>query len=157
LALVGAAALVACVWSASGSPRITLTNTGLSLEHPRPRVAWGLAGGVVLALLAAATPSRMLRVTLATGAALATAMAGQRLAYRLDAGPETLIARDLLGATAMSWREVDRVEIGPDQLVVRGQGDARIDVATAHLHPEVRTTLERIISRRVAESRASAR
>jgi hypothetical protein len=129
----------------------------MRLEHPRSRAAWGLAGGVVLGLLAIGTTRRTARAALVTAAALAAVMAAQRLAYRLDAGPEALVERDLLGATALPWRDVERVQIEPNRLVVRGRGERRIEVATAQLHPEVRATLERLISRRVAEGKSGAR
>ena len=49
---------------------------------------------------------------------------------------------------------IDRaVARGPS--VVVGRGTARIGVPTAHLHPDVRATLERVISRRVAESKTT--
>jgi hypothetical protein len=155
--VLGALALAACLWGAGGSPRVRLLNEGLRLEHPPARGAWGLAGAAGLGLLAAAVPRRGLRLTLAACAVLAAALAGQRLLYRLEAGPQALTARGLLGTTALPWREVTRVDTGHQELLVSGTGDTQIRVVTAGFDPELRTTLERAISRRVAESRANAR
>jgi hypothetical protein len=154
LALLGAAALAACIWAESAARRLTLANTGVRLEYPPGRAAWGLAGALGLALLAAGVPRRGPRLALAGAAVLAAALAAQRLAYRLDAGPQALVASGLLGSTSLPWREVSGVDSGPDALVVRGHADARIRVRTSDLHPDLRVTLERTISSRIAESRS---
>jgi hypothetical protein len=155
LALLAAAALACCLWGASGARRLTLLNTGARLEYPPGRAAWGLAGALGLALLAAGVPRHRPRVVLVSTAILAAVLAAQRLTYRLDAGPQALVARGLLGSTSLPWREVSRVDSGPDALVVLGHADARIRVSTADLHPDLRVTLERTISSRIAESRGA--
>lgn len=157
LALLGLVAFAACAWGAGGAPRVTLLNTGIRIEHSPARVGWGLAGAAGLALLAAAVPRRALRLVLAGAAVLAATFAAQRLVYRLDAGPQALVERGLFGETALPWREVSRVESTPEGLVVWGGPDARVRVATTGYHPDLRVTLERAISRRIAESRATAR
>jgi hypothetical protein len=156
LALLGVAALAACLWGAFGAPRVRLLNTGMRIEHPPARGAWGLAGAAGLGLLAVAVPRGGLRMALAVGAALAAALAGQRLAYRLEAGPQALVARGLFGTRTLPWREVSRVDTGREGLVVWGANEAQIRVVTTDFDPALRATLERAISRRVAESRAGA-
>jgi hypothetical protein len=155
LALLAAVALAACVWSESGTRRLTLLNTGVRLEYPPARAVWGLAGALGLAVLAAGVPRRGSRLALAGAAVLAAALAAQRLAYRLDAGPQALVVSGLLGSTSLPWREVSRVDSEPDALVVLGHADTRIRVSTADLHPDLRVTLERTISSRIAESRGA--
>ena len=59
--------------------------------------------------------------------------------------------------TALPWGEVTRVDTGHQELLVSATGDRQIRVITTGFDPELRTTLERAISRRVAESRAGAR
>lgn len=157
LALLGAAALAACAWGARSAPRVRLLNTGIRIEHPLARGAWGLAGAAGLAVLAAAAPRPRLRFALAGVACIAAALAARRLAYRLDAEPGALVWRGVFGETSLAWREVSRVETGHDFLAVWGRGEARIRIDTAGFPPELRVTLERAISRRVAEARPGAR
>jgi hypothetical protein len=155
--LLGALAFGACAWGARGAPHVTLLNTGIRIEHPHARGAWGLAGAGGLALLATVVPRRALRFALAGAAVLAAAVAAQRLVYRLEAGPQALVVRSLFGESVLPWREVSRVDSRPEELVVWGRQDAQIRVAMGPYPPDLRVTLERAISRRVAESRATAR
>jgi len=149
---VSAAAVIGGAWLSLGPPGLTLRNAGIRIEYPRARGLWGLAAGGGLALAAAAASKRWLRVTLA-GAAIAAALASaERLRYRLEAGPEALVTRGVLGETALSWRDVSRVELGPEILVVWGRADAQIRVVTSDFSLDHRATLERTIARRVAEN-----
>jgi hypothetical protein len=156
--IVSAAALtVAAAVASRGAPRLTLLNTGIRVEYPRPPVIAGLGIAVGAALAAAAAPRRWMRLTLAGAAVLAAAAAAGRLRYRLDAGPHTIVSRGLLGETTIAWRDVSRLETGPEILVVWGQADAQIRIVTSDFLPDHRATLERTIARHVGENISPAR
>jgi hypothetical protein len=149
---VSAAAVIGGSVFSQGPPALTLQNTGIRIEYPRGRGLAGLGGAAGFALAAVAVSRRWLRLALASAAVLASAVAADRLLYRLEAGPRALVARGALGDTTLAWSDVSRVEAGPEILVVWGRGDAQIRVATSDFGPELRATLERTIARRVAEN-----
>jgi hypothetical protein len=97
-------------------------------------------------------PRRWLRL-LGALACLGFAIFGlDRLLYRLEAGPEALSSRGLLGLRVIPWREVDQVQTGPDTVAVAGRGGVRIQVRTSGFGPDQRASLERTIARRVREA-----
>jgi hypothetical protein len=131
-------------------PRYTLLNTSLRVDYP-----WWVAAaaaGATLALLAAAAAvrPRMARWAIGAVAAFAGLLTASRLAYRLEAGPDALVAREWTGATALPWNEVTRVDRGPERLVVWGKGDAQVRVDTSGFREDQRASLERTIARRVS-------
>lgn len=78
-------------------------------------------------------------------------LAGQTLSYRLEATADGLVSRGLLGTTRIAWREVSRVEQGPDVIVVWGAGDSQIRIGTSGFRPEQRASLDRTMTRRLRE------
>lgn len=155
--VAGAALTAAAAVASRGAPHLTLLNTGIRVEYPRPPAIAGLGIAVGTALAAAAAPRRWMRLTLAGAAVLAAAAAVGRLRYRLDAGPQTLVSRGLFDETAIAWRDVSRLETGPEVLVVWGQADAQIRIVTSDFLPDHRATLERTIARHVGENISTTR
>jgi hypothetical protein len=153
---LGAGLAVAGAVASRGAPRLTLVNTGIRVEYPRWPAAAGLAIAAGAAIASAAAPRRWLGVALGVAALLAASATAGRLRYRLEAGPQTLAARGLLGETSVPWKDVSRVEDGPEILVVWGAGDTQIRITTTDYLPDQRATLERTIARRVAENAPSA-
>lgn len=153
----GAALALAAAVASRSAPRLTLLNTGIRVEYPRPAAIAGFGIAMGVALAAAAAPRRWLKLALVGAAVLAAAAAAGRLRYRLDAGPQGLVSRGLLGTTTVAWRDVSRLETGPEILVVWGQGDAQIRVVTSDFLPDHRATLERTIARHVDENASAER
>jgi len=153
---LGLALLVAGALGAGGAPRMTLLNTGLRIEHawPHALAALGVAAG--LAALAWAARVRAVRWVAGLAAVAAVAFALSRLVHRLDAGDAGVVERGILGSTRLGWRDVRRVDAGPDLILLWGPGDVQVRVETSGFSPEQRATLERTIARRVREARAPA-
>ncbi len=148
------AALAGGYW-ASGAPRMTLLNTGIRIEYPGWQPAAALGAALGLALVAAASSRRWLHIALGIAAAVLALYAAGRLRYRLDASSDRLVSQGLLGETAIPWRAVARVDKGPDVILVWGQGDAQLRIATSDFTQEQRAALERAVARRVQEAQSA--
>ena len=145
--LIGAGAIVSM-----GSPRLTLTNAGLSVEYPWYRGAGALAAALGAALLALAVRRRWPRVAAGVLAAVGLAVGAHLFAYRLEADAAGLSSRGLGGRRVVAWPAVSRVEGGPGAIVVVGADETRIEVDTTDFRPEQRASLERTIARRIRDS-----
>jgi hypothetical protein len=151
IALLAAAAVAAL--AAQGGARLTWENAGVRLQHPPHQAAAAL--GVAAALAGAALSARPGRLAAALLAAAAVALASQgvrRLVWRVDAVQAGLHERTLSGWTRIDWREVERVQPGPDRIRLRARSGAEIAIATGEMEAEDRTRLERTIARRVREA-----
>jgi len=146
--------LLAAGLALGGAPRMTLVNAGLRVDHAWPHgiAALGISAG--LAVLAWAAPLRPLRWAAAVAAAAAAVFALGRVVHRLDAGNAGVVDRGLLGTTRLGWREVRRVDAGPDLILLWGPGEAQVRIETTGLSPEQRAILERTIARHVREAQA---
>lgn len=151
MAGLSAAFVLAGAFFSVGPPRITLLNASLLVEYPWRRGAAALLSALALAALAAVLPKPTLRrigFVLALGPLL---VAGHLFLYRLEAGPDGLASRGLLGATTIAWRDVHGVELGATAVLVRGLGSKSIRIDTSDFAPEQRATVERSVARRVRE------
>jgi len=140
-----------------GPPRLVLLNASLRIEYPWGRGFGALAaaaGGVLLASAFSSLTLRLVGGVLSTGALLA---ALHLLCYRLDATDGGLVSRGVLGTTAIPWRDVSRVEHGPDLMLVSGPRETRIRVDTTDFQPDQRASLERTIARHLREKGRAVR
>lgn len=155
-AVVGAVLAAALAPFAFRPPRYTLLNAALRVDYPWWVGAAAAGATVALVLTAIAIRHRGGRWTAGAVAVLVAVFAASRVAYRLEAGPEALRAREWTGSTALPWSEVTRVDRGPEVLVVWGKGDAQVRVDTSAFRAEQRASLERTIARHVSMARSAA-
>lgn len=150
-----AAAIAAGVFFGSGAPRLTLLNATIRVDYPWPQAAAMVAAAAVAGIAAAAS-RRWPRIAFGVATLIAALLGASRWRYRLDATADGLTSRGLLGETAVDWRDVARVEKGPEVMVVWGKGDAQVRVTTSDFTQDQRASLERAITRRVQEAQARA-
>ena len=154
LALAGAVALLLGLWGALGSPRLTLSNTGLGIDYPILRTLALLAAAAAVAGLAFFLPRRALGVAALVAVTGFSILGLHRLAYRLEVGPVGLSVRDLRGSRRLAWHGVTQVEPEAHSLLLRGRGGERVDIDTSGFTAEQRASLERTVARRVREAQA---
>ena len=153
VAAVGAVLAVGLAPLAFRPPRYTLLNAALRVDYPWWVGAAAAGATLALALTTIAVRQRAGRWVAGAAAVLVAVFTTSRVAYRLEAGPEALRAREWTGSTALPWSEVTRVDKGPEVLVVWGKGDTQVRVDTSAFRAEQRASLERTIARRVAATR----
>ena len=135
-----------------GPPALELLNTSLRVQYPWTRGAGALvvvAGLLIVAATLTTLAFRLLWVVAAIGTLLISL---HLFRYRLEATDAGLVWRDVMGSTAIGWKDVREVRQGGDGILINGPGGASIAVDTTDFEPEQRASLERTISRRVRES-----
>lgn len=133
-------------------PRITLVNAAMRIEY-----AWTAWAGALIAAGCAATLCALFRPRIARAAFGGAALAGvvlalARLSYDIEAGPEALRSRRLVGRTALPWREVTRVASETGAIDVWAADGRHVRIDTGQFRADQRAALDRAVSRRVRES-----
>ena len=153
LAGLGLLLLALGAWRSTGPPRLTLLNAGVRVDYPWSPALACLAAAAGLGLLGLAPRRRLLRWIAAAAALAALAAAGSRAAYRVDADEAGIHGRGLLGATQLAWKDLRRVDAGPELILLWGPGDSQVRIDTSGFRADQRATLERTIARWVREAR----
>ena len=146
-------ALLAAAFGAWGTfvpPRVTLTNTALSIDHPWPVPAGWAAIAVAPFLLALAVRSRLGRVALGLAAAVLLVQAWHVAVYRLEAGATLLEEKQPLARLSIPWNQVTQVDSRAQEIAVWGPS-SQILIDTARFSPEQRATIDRTIARHLRE------
>ena len=157
LAAAAFAALLLGLWGYWGTPRLTLSNSGLGIDYPSPRTLAILAAAAAAAALAFAAPRRALAIVALMATAGLTILGLHRLVYRLEVGPDGLSARDLRGSRRLAWRDVTKVEAELHTLLLEGRGSESIPIDTSGFTAQQQASLERAVARHVEETQASQR
>jgi hypothetical protein len=131
-------------------PRVTLSNTALSIDHPWPVPAGWAAIAAAPLLLALAVRSRLGRVALALTAAVLLVQSWHAAVYRLEAGATVLEEKQALARLSIPWNQVTQVDSRAHEIAVWGPS-SQILIDTAHFSPEQRATIDRTIARHLRE------
>ena len=146
-------AIVAAAAGAAGTfvpPRVTLSNTALSIDHPWPVPAGWAAIAVAPLLLAVAVRSRLGRTALGLAALVLLVQAWHAAVYRLQAGATVLEEKQALARLSIPWNQVTQVDSRPQEIAVWGP-TSQILIDTARFSPEQRATIDRTIARHLRE------
>jgi len=157
LAVAVLATLLLGLWGYGGTPRLTLSNSGLGIDYPAPRTWAIVAAAAASAALAFAVPRRALAIVAVMAAAGFTILGLHRLVYRLEVGPAGLSVRDLRGSHRLAWRDVTKVEPELHALRLEGRGGESIPIDTSGFTAQQQASLERAVARHVEETQASPR
>jgi hypothetical protein len=131
-------------------PRVTLSNTALSIDHPWPVPAGWIAIAAAPLLLAMAVRSRLGRVALALTAVVLLVQAWHAAVYRLEAGATVLEEKQALARLSIPWNQVTQVDSRAQEIAVWGPS-SQILIDTARFSPEQRATIDRTIARHLRE------
>jgi hypothetical protein len=149
--LAAAAVVLAALWLSMGPPRLVWLNEGPRLDYPWGRAAAAAVGALALGVLAFGRRGMAARVLLGVAALGVLAWSADRALYSVLAGEPALRVRTLVGSRAIPWKEVQGVDLLPDQLVIRS-AEGPLVVSTQGINPVDRPRFERTLSRRVREA-----
>ena len=152
LIVAGAILFVVGAYQSQGPPRLTVLNTGFSVQHGLRHPAGALLAAFGAILLAKGATRRGFRVFFIALAALSVAVSIHLAAYLVEADDTGLASRTLLRRTRIPWGEVAGVDGDAGLVVVTGKDRNKIRVDTTDFRPDQRATLDRTIARRVRES-----
>lgn len=151
--LAAAVAALGALALSMGPPRLIWLNEGPRLDYPWGRAAAGAIAVLAVGVLAFQRRSPAARVLLGVVALGVLAWAADRALYSVLAGEPALSVRTLVGSRAISWKDVQGVDLHPDQLVIRS-AEGPLVISTQGINPVDRPRFERTLSRRVREATA---
>jgi Bacterial PH domain len=162
LAVAGMAVAAGAIGAWRSTPRLTLSNTGLRIDHPTAIALYALlAAAGALAILVTLKHRGRGRHALAIVAAIAVVaflgLAAARAAFQVEVGRERLAVRGLTGSREIPWADVTRVDTNSLELKLESRGRPSLRLAMGALSPEQRASLERAIARHVSEAQAVTR
>lgn len=160
LAVAGMAVAAGSIGTWRSTPRLTLSNAGLRIDHPAAMALYALlaAAGAVALVVMLKHRGRGGRA-FATVAAIAAfgflGLAGARAAFQVEVGRERLAIRSLTGWQGIPWADVTRVDTNASELRLESRGRPSLRLALGALSPEQRASLERAIARHVSEAQTA--
>lgn len=137
-------------WGTFVPPRVTLSNTALSIDHPWPVPGGWAAIAAAPLFLTLAVRSRLGRVALGLAAAVLLVQAWHVAVYRLEAGAAVLEEKQALARLSIPWNQVTQVDSRAQEIAVWGPS-SQILIDTTRFSPEQRATIDRTIARHLRE------
>jgi hypothetical protein len=138
-------------WLSTGAPRFTAVNAGFSVTYPWSRGLGALLVAAALGGIVALVSKTWIRVGSCLLAGLSVWVGFHLLTYRLDTTYDGIASQSRFVHEEIAWRDVVDVGLDVDFIVLAGTGKRRIEIDTTDFTFEQRATLNRTISRRVAE------
>lgn len=156
-AVAGLAVAAGALGTFRATPRLTLSNAGLRIEHSTAMPLYALlaAAGAIALFVALPHRGRAPRAVAALAAAGFLGLGAARAMFQVEVGQERLKVRGLSGSRSVPWSEVTRVDTDRVELKLESRGRPSLRVATSALSPEQRASLERAIARHVSEAQAT--
>lgn len=139
------------LWLAWGSARLTVLNDAMTVAYPRVQAAGALIAASAALALAFLFRRRDLRWAAGILAMGALALAGERASYRLEAESGALHLRRFGWTTRLPWREIVKLTIEPEGMLVV-TADARHIEVDSGLAADEAAIINRTVARRVRES-----
>jgi len=157
VAVAGIAVAAGAFGALRATPRLTLSNAGLRIDHPMavPLYALLAAAGALALFVTLPGRGRGPRGVAALAAFGFLGLAAARAAFQVEVGRERLKVQGLAGSQGVPWAEVTRVDTNPLELKLESRGRPSLRLATGALSPEQRASLERAIARHVSEAQAA--
>jgi amino acid transporter len=139
------------------TPRLTLSNAGLRIDHPMavPLYALLAAAGALALFVTLPGRGRGPRGVAALAAFGFLGLAAARAVFQVEVGRERLKVQGLAGSQGVPWAEITRVDTNAVELKLESRGRPSLRLATGALSPEQRASLERAIARHVSEAQGT--
>ena len=147
--ILAAAAFVA---HSTRATRLTMVNVGILIEHA-PQAALVLLGlGLALLAIAAVTSTLLPRLLGLALALCVTWFGANDLLFRITTDRDALRLRGLVQRTALTWKEVAKVENEGAQVVLVALGGRQVRLDLGRLTEQQRAAFHRTIARRIWEA-----